>query len=107
MLFTKTANDVGNDVHDVAVALDEELAGDLNGADLRHPANVVAAEVQQHQVFGPLLGVFEQSLGKRLIFCLGRPARRCSCNGPDRHFIVAHAYQDFGAGAHQGKVAEV
>ena len=54
------ALDVGDDVHDVAVALDEELSVTSTRADFGDPADVVAAEVEQHQVLGALLGVGEQ-----------------------------------------------
>ena len=47
-------------MHDVAVALDEELVGDLDGADLGDAADIVAAEVEQHQMLGALLRIGEQ-----------------------------------------------
>ena len=47
-------------MHDVAVALDEELVGDGDAADLGDAADVVAAEVEQHQVLGALLRIGEQ-----------------------------------------------
>ena len=71
------ALDVGDDVHDVAVALDEEAVGHLDRADLGDAADVVAAEIEQHQMLGALLGVGEQLGGERGV--LGRrlaaPAR--------------------------------
>src|SRR3546814_19038541 len=42
--FLQTAGDVGDDVHDVAVALDHHLLGEPDAADVRDAANVVAAE---------------------------------------------------------------
>src|SRR3546814_11605395 len=55
--FLQTAGDVGDDVHDVAVALDHHLLGEPDAADVRDAANVVAAEVDQHQVFGDLFRI--------------------------------------------------
>ena len=43
-----------------------ELVGDLDRADLGHAAHIVAAEVEQHQVLGALLGVGEQFLASAL-----------------------------------------
>ena len=47
-------------MHDVAVALDRVAVGDRYGATRRDPADIVAAEIEQHQMFGPLLGIGEQ-----------------------------------------------
>ena len=68
--------DVRDDVHDVAVALDDEALGDLDRADLGDPADVVAAEIEQHQVLGPLLRVGEQRLGQMLVLGRRRAAPR-------------------------------
>src|ERR1700691_637149 len=59
-VLTEPALNIGDNVHHVAVALDEELVSDLNGADLRHTADVVAPEVEQHQMLGPFLGIGEK-----------------------------------------------
>ena len=64
-----------HDVHDVAVALDRHELDDLDGARRAHPAEVVAAEVDQHQVLGPLLGVGEQLGAERGVLLRGRAAR--------------------------------
>ena len=61
------ALDVGDDVHDLAVIFEEELVGDLHGADLGDAADVVAAEVEQHQMLGALLGIGQQLVGERLV----------------------------------------
>jgi hypothetical protein len=71
------ALDVRDDVHDVAVALEEELVGDLDGADLGDAADVVAAEVEQHQVLGALLRVGEQLGGERLVLVGVAPRGAC------------------------------
>src|SRR5690606_29164507 len=49
--------DLADDVHHVAVALDPEAFADLNGARFGDPADVVARQVDQHQVLGAFLGV--------------------------------------------------
>jgi hypothetical protein len=54
------ALDVADDVHDVRIALDGEGLGDLHAAGLGDAADVVARQVDQHQVLGALLGVGQQ-----------------------------------------------
>ncbi len=56
---TQFAGDVGDDVHDVAVAFDRHEVGDFDGAELRDAADIVAGEVDEHEVFGALFGVGE------------------------------------------------
>src|SRR3546814_17843542 len=46
------ADDVRNDVHDMAVELDGIAVGDAHAAADRSAADVVAAEVEQHQMLG-------------------------------------------------------
>ena len=72
------ALDVRDDVHDLAVALDEELVGDLDGADLGDAADVVAAEIEQHQVLGALLRIGEQLVLQRLVL-VRRRRRAAAC----------------------------
>jgi hypothetical protein len=51
------ALDVADDVHHVRIALDREGLGDLHAAGLGDAADVVARQVDQHQVLGALLRV--------------------------------------------------
>src|SRR3546814_18522612 len=51
------ADDVRNDVHDMAVELDGIAVGDAHAAADRSAADVVAAEVEQHQLHGAFLGI--------------------------------------------------
>jgi len=46
-------------VHHLAVILEKEGVGDGDGADLGHAPDIVAAEVEQHQMLGALLGIGE------------------------------------------------
>ena len=61
-------------MEDVGVGLDDHQLVDLDRAVLADPAEVVAAEVDEHHVLGALLGVLEQALG----------ARRSSSSSPAR-----------------------
>ena len=47
-------------MHDVAVALDGKGFGHLDAADFGDAANVVAGQVNQHDVFGALFGVVDE-----------------------------------------------
>ncbi len=62
-------------MHHLAVALDEELVGDLDRADLGDAADIVAAEIEQHQMLGALLGIGQQFRFERLILVRRRAAR--------------------------------
>ena len=64
------AGHVRGDVHDVRVALDLHHVGQLHRAVVGDPADVVAAQVDEHDVLGPLLGVGQQLLGQRLVLGL-------------------------------------
>ena len=60
----------------MGVALDVQRLRDLHRARLGHPADVVAAEVEQHHVLRPLLLVAPQVLlepGILLLVCAARP----------------------------------
>ena len=61
-------------MHDVAVALDAHEVDDLDAARLADPAEVVAAEVDEHQVLGPLLRVGEQLRRRAGVLLRGRAA---------------------------------
>ena len=90
-------------MHHVAVALEEEAVGHLDGADLGDAADIVAAEVEQHQVLGALLGVGEQLLAEVLVLGRGRAARAGAGDRADGDLAVAHAHQDLGRGADDWK----
>ena len=95
-------------MHHVAVALDEEALGHLDRADLRDAADIVAAEIEQHQMLGALLRIGQQFGRQR--FVLGRASCRadgCRRSGRMTHLAVAHAHQDFGTGADDLEAAEV
>jgi hypothetical protein len=66
---------VGDDVHDVGVALDHAELVDAHGSHLRHATDVVAAEIDEHQVLGPLLGIGEQLGLERPVLLGGLSAR--------------------------------
>ncbi len=76
-------------MHHLAVALDEELVGDLDGADLGDAADIVAAEVEQHQVLGALLRIGQQLGFERLVLVRRRAARTRAGDRADGDRAVA------------------
>ena len=94
-------------MHHVRVALDGELLRHLDRADLGDAADIVAAEVEQHQMLGQLLGVGQQLLGERLVLDIVGAALARTGQRPDGHLAVAQTDQDFRARTHQGKLAEI
>ena len=102
------ALDVRDDVHHVAVALDEELVGHLHGADLGDAADIVAAEIEQHQVLGALLRIGEQLAPRRPCPRAGSSPRGTRAGDrAHRDGAVAHAHQDFRARARDREAAEI
>ena len=94
-------------MHHLAVALDEELVGDLDGADLGDAAGIVAAEVEQHQVLGALLRIGEQLGLERLVLVRGGAARPRAGDRAHGDRAAAHLHQDLRARAGDGELAEV
>ena len=95
ILAVQLTGDVRDDVHDVAIAFDHELIGDRDGACLRNAADVVAAKVEQHQMFRALFGIGKQRFAKGLVFGFVGAAPRCASDGANSDFAVAHAHQNF------------
>ena len=90
-------------MHHMAVALDKEAAGDFDPAHLGHPAHIIAAQIHQHQMFGPFLGIGHQFLRQLLVFGGGLAARAGAGDRTDGDLAIAQANQDFRAGANNGK----
>ncbi len=86
-------------MHDVAVALDRHEVDDLDAAGLADPAEVVAAEVDEHQVLGALLGVGHQLLGEGGVGLRGGAARAGAGDGVEQRAPVLDLDQRLGAGA--------
>ena len=94
-------------MHHMAVALDEERIGDLDRADLRHAADIVAAKIKQHEMFGALFRIGHEFSRQRLVLGRAFSPRPCAGDRADDHPAVAHAHQDFGTGANNLEAAEV
>ena len=106
------AFDVADDVHHVAVALDGKGFGHLHRAGLGDAPDVVARQVDQHDVLGALLRVVDEfQFGGLVEFRRGaaRPRTGQRADG-DLLFAVAHAFlphQDFRRGRDHVEITEV
>ena len=72
------ARHLRREVHHVAVALERHQLVDVHRAELGDPADVVAGEVDEHHVLGPLLRVLGQLGGHPPVVLVGR-RRACGC----------------------------
>ena len=107
VLGGELSDNVADDVHHVAVAFDGVARGHPHARSLGNPADIVAAEVEQHQVFGPLFRVCEQAFLVLAVFLVGPPSRAGAGDRADRHFAVAHPHEDFGARADHREARQV
>jgi hypothetical protein len=86
-------------VHDVAVALDEHEAVDLDCAVFADAADVVAAEVDEHHVFCALFFVGEHFGLKREVFGFVGAALAGAGDGAVFDFALLDADEHLGRGA--------
>ena len=85
-----------DDVHDVGVALDEHEAIDFDATELADAAHVVAAEVNEHDVFGALLLVVHHFVGEALIFFFVCATGAGTGDGTVLDAIFVDADEEFG-----------
>ncbi len=90
-------HDVRNDVHDLAIIFEEEAIGDAHRAGFCDAANVVAAEVEQHEMLCALLGVRKQIRGQAFVILGSCASRARSGDRPDGDLSLMHAHKDFRA----------
>ncbi|SHT17505.1 Uncharacterised protein [Mycobacteroides abscessus subsp. abscessus] len=90
-------------MHDVAVALDMAVVTDLDRTRRAHPAEVVAAEIDQHQMFGHFFLVGQQILGEQDVFLIGRPAPASARDRVGGRHSILHGDQGLRAGSNNRK----
>ncbi len=98
------AGDVGDDVHDVAVAFDGHDVVDLHAAQLGGAADVIAAQVHEHDVLGTFLGIGEEIFFEGFVFGIRRAATPRACEGAVGDDAVLDAAHDFRAAAHEDAI---
>src|SRR4029077_8134829 len=106
-VFCEPAFDVGYDVHHMAVSFDEKLVRDRNGTDSSDAADIVAAKVQQHQMFGAFFWVREQFFGKRLVFRRRCTTMTCACDRADRDDVSENFHEFFWTRPRHCKAAKI
>ena len=91
----------------MAVEFDAVTVRHADAAGCRDAADIVAAEIEQHQMLGPFLRI-RQQIGAIGFVLRRRPAAWARAGDrPDRHLAVAHADEDLGAGADQRKAGQI
>ena len=94
-------------MHDVGIALDNHFFINTYRARGTYPADVVAAQVDQHQVFGQFLGIGQQFLLQCPVLGLALAARPGPGYGPDRDNAVLKPDQDLRRGADHLELSKV
>ncbi len=84
-------------MHDVGIVFEEELVGDLHRAGLGDAADIVAPEVEEHEVLGQFLGIGEEFCGQLGIAGRRRAALAGAGDGADGDVAILHPHQDFRA----------
>ena len=74
-----------------AVGLHGEQVGDLDGADARDAAEIVAQEIDDHQIFGALLLVHRKPRLDACVLARRAAARRGALHGPRRDVLALAA----------------
>ena len=98
---------VGNDVHDVRIFFHHHFFGDGHTAGPADAADIVAAQVNQHGVFGNFFFVGQQiAFVRRVLFGRGAAQPRAG-NGADDDFVALAAHQDFRRRADDVEIAEI
>ena len=80
----------------MAVALDLHVLADRHGARRGDPPEVVAAEVDEHHVLGPLLGVALELLGEEVVLARRRAARARAGDRMGRELVALDLEQELG-----------
>ncbi len=103
----QTAFDIGNDVHHMRIALNHHFFGNADAAGFAHAADIVAAQINQHHVFGDFFGIAEQILLLRQIFGGGFAAQAGAGNGAHDDVVALAPHQNLGRGADHMEIAEI
>ena len=107
MVRGQFAAHVGDDVNDVRITFDRHQLVDFDAADRGDPADVVAAQVDQHDVLGALFGVGEQIGFELALFFRGGAAAACAGDGAQLDGIAGEPNHRFGRGADDPKILQL
>ena len=98
---------VGDDVNDVGIAFDRHQLVDFDAANRGDPADVVAAQVDQHDVLGALFGVGEQIGFELALFFRRGAAAACAGDGAELDVSPVEPDHRFGRGADHAKILQL
>ena len=90
-----------------AVGLDREQVGDLDRADLGHAAEIVAQQIDDHQVLGALLLVHGEPGREARVLARRASARRRALHRPGRHVLALAPEEQLGREREHVELARV
>src|SRR5579875_1710373 len=94
-------------MHHMAETLDDELFRHLDRANLGNAPDIVAPEIEQHQMLGPLLGIGEKFGLEPQILLPRRSPWSGSGERAERHLPVAQPDEDLRARSRHGEAAKI
>ena len=110
LVSTSCPGHLRREVHHVAVALERHQLVDLLGAEPHDPTDVVARQVDEHDVLGDLLGVLAQLAGQAAVVLVGATPPPRARDRPGDHLAVEQLHHRLGRRAdhrHLGMAEEV
>src|SRR6266851_2801778 len=106
-IFAETATQSGDDVHDVGETLDGHELLDFDGAVIADAAEIVAAEIDKHDVLGAFLFAAEQLFFEALVFGFVFAAGPSSGDGAVENIAALDFHEHFGRAAHDRDVVHL
>ena len=94
-------------MHYMRVALDHHLVGELDATGLGDAPDIIASQIDEHQVLGQLLGIGQQLGFQRLVLRLIAAAGAGAGDGAYRDHALLVPHQDLRRGADHMKVLQV
>ena len=80
----------------MGIALDHHFLSQAHAARFAHPADIIAAQINQHEVLGDLFLIGQQLRLKRLILLFGRTAPTGTGDRSNGHQSLLESHQNFG-----------
>ena len=99
----KPALDLGNDVHDMGIALDRHQLRGVHGAIFADAAQVIARQIDQHDVLGAFLRIGEELAFKHQIGGRVKAARPCAGDRAEQRLPPLQADVHLGRRANQAQ----
>jgi hypothetical protein len=78
------------------VPLDHHKLAHVHAAWIAHPSYIIPAQVDEHNMLGPLFGISEKILLKRLVLVLRRPPAPRARYGPELDPVAFEPHHHLG-----------